>query len=86
MSDICISKPVPPCHGDYPPYDYSKTLSESLRLRKTRPPTRVFGPEGPEVPPEGVSEGVLQGSFEPRPKMCPKSDFKVSKKTLFGHI
>ena len=69
------------------------------RLRKTRPPTRVFGPFGPEVPPEvpkrvspksgvclGVSEGVLQGSFEPRPKMCPKSDLKVSKKTLFGHF
>ena len=54
---------------------------------------------GPKSPPEvpervspksgvclGVSEGVLQGSFEPRPKMCPKSDLKVSKKTLFGHF
>ena len=34
----------------------------------------------------GASEGVLQGSFEPRPKMSPKSDLKVSKKTLFGHF
>ena len=68
-------------------------------LRTRRPPRRVFGPFGPEVPPEvpermspksgvclGVSEGVHQGSFEPRPKMCPKSDLKVSKKTLFGHF
>ena len=48
-----------------------------LGLRKTRPATRVFGPFGPEVPPEvpervspksgvclEVSEGVLQGSAQ----------------------
>ena len=71
---------------------------EALRTR--RPPTGVFGPFEPEDPPPEVpervtpksgvclevSEGVLQGSFEPRPKMCPKSDLKVSKKTLFGHF
>ena len=68
-------------------------------MRTRRPPTRVFGPFGPEVPPKvpervspksgvclGVSEGVLQGSFEPRPKMCPKSDLKVPKKTLLSHF
>ena len=37
-------------------------------------------------PPEVPERGVLQGSFEPQPKMCPKSDLKVSKKTLFGHF
>ena len=65
---------------------------ERCVLRKTRPPTRVFGPFGPEVPPEvpervspksgmclGVFEGVLQQKVS-------KSDLKVSKKTLFGHI
>ena len=77
----------------------SRSKQGTKGLRKMRPPTGVFGPFGPEVPPEvpervspksgvclGVSEGVLQGSFEPRPKMCPKSDLKVSKKTPFRHF
>ena len=59
--------------------------SQYLSLRKTRPPTRVFGPFGPEVPPEvpervspksgvclGVSEGVVQDPLSPGPKCVQK--------------
>ena len=60
------------------------TPYKSLRaLRARRPPRSARERVSPK---SGVclevSEGVLQGSFEPRPKMCPKSDLKVSKKTL----
>ena len=74
-------------------------FKEVTKSTLSEPPTRVFGPFGRKVAPEvpervspksgvclEVSEGVLQGSFEPLPKMCPKSDLKVSKKTLFGHF
>ena len=46
-------------------------------LRKTRPRTRVFGPEVPE-------------SVSPKSGVCLEVsevvDLKVSKKTLFGHF
>ena len=59
-----------------------RATHQGPRLRTRRPPTGVFGPFGPEVPPEvaervspksgvclGVSERVLQGSFETRPTL-----------------
>ena len=53
------------------------------------------GPSGPKSPPKcprecprkaGCAWKCLRECSRDRPKMCPKSDLKVSKKTLFGHF